>query len=67
MGCHLPTGLGHPENSRLPGTTASYLLRQLADFRSGARRGEAAGAMVTIAKGMDEEEDRPPPSAIFPA
>src|SRR3984885_13266621 len=25
MGCHLATGHGHPENSRLPGTTASYL------------------------------------------
>ena len=56
MGCHLATGHGHPENSRLPGTTTSYLVRQLADFRSGARRGEGAGAMITIAKGMTEDE-----------
>jgi cytochrome c553 len=56
MGCHLATGHGHPENSRLPGTTASYLVRQLADFRSGARAGAGATAMITIAKGMTEEE-----------
>jgi cytochrome c553 len=56
IGCHLPTGLGHPENSRLPGATAAYLLRQLADFRSGARLGKAGGAMVTIAKGLTEDE-----------
>ena len=56
IGCHLPTGLGHPENSRLPGSTAAYMLRQLADFRSGVRSGEAAGTMVTIAKGMTEDE-----------
>ncbi len=34
IGCHMPTGLGHPENSRLPGSTAAYLLRQLADFEA---------------------------------
>jgi hypothetical protein len=54
--CHLPTGLGHPENSRVPGGTATYLLRQLADFRSGARNGAAAGTMVVIAKGLTDEE-----------
>jgi cytochrome c553 len=56
MGCHLATGHGHPENSRLPGTTASYLARQLADFRSGARAGAGAGAMITIAKGMNDDD-----------
>ena len=56
IGCHMPTGLGHPENSRLPGSTAAYLLRQLADFRSGVRGGEAGGAMVTIAKGLTDDE-----------
>jgi len=58
MGCHLATGHGHPENSRLPGTTAGYLTRQLVDFRSGARAGAGTGAMVTIAKGMTDEEIR---------
>ncbi|HEY4407123.1 MAG TPA: cytochrome C [Xanthobacteraceae bacterium] len=57
MGCHMPTGLGHPENSRLPGSTAAYLMRQLADFRSGARSVEGGGGtMLTIAKSLTDEE-----------
>jgi cytochrome c553 len=56
MGCHLPTGLGHPENSRLPGSTAAYLMRQLADFRSGARKVEGGGTMIGLAKGLTDEE-----------
>jgi cytochrome c553 len=56
MGCHLATGHGHPENSRLPGTAASYLARQLADFRSGARSGAGTTLMVAIAKGLTEDE-----------
>jgi cytochrome c553 len=57
IGCHLTNGHGHPENSRLPGATAGYLARQLADFRSGARAGVAA-TMINIAKGMTEDEIR---------
>jgi cytochrome c553 len=53
--CHVGSGHGHPENSRLPGATATYLLRQLNDFRSGARKGHAEN-MITIAKGMSDEE-----------
>jgi cytochrome c553 len=55
-GCHLTTGHGHPENSRIPGATTAYLMRQLADFKSGARKGEGAGAMITIAKGLTDDE-----------
>lgn len=58
MGCHLATGNGHPENSRLPGTTVAYLTRQLQDFRSGARKGAGAGAMIAIAKGLSEDDIR---------
>jgi cytochrome c553 len=58
MGCHLATGHGHPENSRLPGTTVGYLTRQLADFRSGARSGAGTTLMVAIAKGLTNEEMR---------
>src|SRR5271167_120715 len=56
IGCHLPHGHGHPENSRLAGTTASYLVRQLADFKSGVRGGAGAGAMTRFAKEMTPEE-----------
>ena len=35
--CHLPNGAGRPENARLAGLPAAYILRQVADFASGAR------------------------------
>jgi cytochrome c553 len=50
ISCHLSTGIGHPENSRLAGLPAGYLARQLADFRSGARRG--AANMLTFTQAM---------------
>jgi cytochrome c553 len=58
IGCHLPHGHGHPENSRLAGTTAAYLARQLADFRSGVRGGAGASAMTKFAKEMTPDEVR---------
>jgi cytochrome c553 len=58
IGCHLPQGLGHPENSRLAGSTAAYLARQLADFKSGARGGEGAGNMTKFSKFMTDDEVR---------
>jgi hypothetical protein len=36
--CHLPNGLGRPENSSLAGLPASYIVQQVADFKSGARK-----------------------------
>jgi cytochrome c553 len=36
--CHLPSGQGRPENSSLAGLSAGYIIRQLADFKSGARK-----------------------------
>jgi cytochrome c553 len=54
--CHVANGHGHPENSRLPGGTTAYLLRQLVDMRSGARAGKAPVNMINIAKGMSDEE-----------
>jgi cytochrome c553 len=56
IGCHLPHGLGHPENSRLAGTTAAYLTRELADFKSGVRGGEGAGAMTRFAKVLTDAQ-----------
>jgi cytochrome c553 len=56
IGCHLPHGLGHPENSRLAGTTAAYLTRELADFKSGVRGGAGAGAMTRFAKDLTEAQ-----------
>lgn len=36
--CHLPNGLGRPENSSLAGLSRGYIVHQLTDFRSGARK-----------------------------
>jgi len=36
--CHLPNGAGHVESASLAGLSASYIVEQFADFRSGARR-----------------------------
>jgi cytochrome c553 len=54
ISCHLSTGIGHPENSRLAGAPAGYLARQLADFKAGARNG--AANMVILAQAMTPEE-----------
>jgi len=37
--CHSPRGQGRPENAALAGLPTRYILRQLEDLRSGARRG----------------------------
>ena len=53
--CHLGLGLGHPESANLAGVSAAYIMRQLADFKNGARFGEA---MPEIAKGLSDEDAR---------
>ncbi len=54
ISCHLSTGQGHPENSRIAGLPAAYLARQLHEFKSGARKG--AANMLTFSKAMTEAE-----------
>jgi cytochrome c553 len=36
--CHLPGGQGRPENASLAGLPAAYIIQQVADIKSGARR-----------------------------
>jgi len=36
--CHLPNGIGKPENAALAGLPVGYFRQQIADFKSGARR-----------------------------
>jgi len=52
--CHLTSGMGHPESAILAGFTANYILRQLAEMKSGARR--SGGLMDVIAKALSDEE-----------
>jgi cytochrome c553 len=42
--CHTPSGQGRPENASLAGLPAAYIIRQVADMNSGARRSGAPGS-----------------------
>ena len=53
--CHLGSGLGHPESANLAGMSATYIMRQLTDFKNGARFGEA---MPDIAKELTNDDAR---------
>src|SRR5580700_7213069 len=59
--CHRAEGTGGPENASLAGLPASYIVQQIADYKSGARK--FAGpqrspslVMTAIAKAATEEE-----------
>src|SRR6266850_186802 len=54
--CHLMSGEGHPESAGLTGFTAEYIIRQMADFKSGVRKD--AARMNGIAKEQSDEEIR---------
>ena len=61
--CHYPNGQGRPENASLSGQPVAYLVQQMADFRSGARRSaepkmRPPAFMAEIAKAATIEEDR---------
>jgi cytochrome c553 len=52
--CHLMSGEGHPESAGMTGFTATYIVRQMEDFKSGARID--AARMNAIAKALSDEE-----------
>jgi cytochrome c553 len=54
--CHLPTGTGHDESAYVAALPASYFIRQMADYKSGARKG--SGTMTGIGKVITDEEVR---------
>ena len=54
--CHLPTGTGHDESAYIAGLPAAYFVRQMADFKSGTRKG--FGKMPEIAQALSDEEVR---------
>ena len=61
--CHLPNGLGRPENSSLAGLPAEYIVQQVADFRSGVRRSSEPASlpinfMIAVAKAATEADVR---------
>lgn len=63
--CHLMSGLGHPESGNLAGLPPEYFLRQMADFKTGARKdppeftaSARAARMNGIAKVISEDDAR---------
>ena len=63
--CHLMSGHGHPESATLAGLPVAYLMRQMQDFKSGARKdpmvyepSQRAARMNGIAKGLPDEDMR---------
>ncbi len=61
--CHLPNGLGRPENSSLAGLPAEYMVQQVADFRSGARKSSEPASlpvnlMIAVAKAVTDADLR---------
>ena len=45
--CHRADGPGGPENARLAGLPAQYIVQQMADFKSGARNNSSSQRMPT--------------------
>jgi len=61
--CHLPNGLGRPENASLAGLPPEYIIQQVADFKSGARKSSEPNSlpvnlMVAVAKAATEDDAR---------
>jgi cytochrome c553 len=56
--CHLPTGAGHPESSGLAGLPAGYIIRQMADFKNGRRKGVRSGNMIAFATAISDDDTR---------
>lgn len=54
--CHLTNGAGHPESAGVAGLPVGYILRQMAEFKSGARKGMRAPIMVQIASALTDDE-----------
>ncbi|HEY2574278.1 MAG TPA: c-type cytochrome [Verrucomicrobiaceae bacterium] len=52
--CHLMTGSGHPESANVAGLPLPYILRQLGDFKSGARKDTSR--MNDIAQALTDDE-----------
>jgi cytochrome c553 len=59
--CHYPNGRGRPENASLAGLPASYIIQQMADFKSGVRKSSEPrmgppALMAQLAKNVTDAE-----------
>jgi cytochrome c553 len=58
VGCHLPNGVGYQRYPRLAGQRQTYILQQLAEFKSGARTNDRAHVMRALAGRLTDEESK---------
>lgn len=61
--CHLPNGLGRPENATLAGLPVAYITQQLADFKNGLRKSSVpqhlpTNLMIGVAKQCNADQVR---------
>jgi cytochrome c553 len=59
--CHRADGSGGPENAKVAGLPADYIVQQMQDFKSGARKTSVSGRlppdlMTTTSKGITDAE-----------
>ncbi len=59
--CHLPNGQGRPENASVTGLPEAYIVQQMADFKSGLRKGSdpemvSVTNMVKLSKSISAED-----------
>jgi cytochrome c553 len=59
--CHYPNGKGRQENAGVAGLPTAYFIQQMNDFRNGSRKSAESrktntNLMITIAKGMTDDE-----------
>ena len=59
--CHRADGSGGPENANLAGLPTDYIVQQLADFRSGARKSSVpqrlpVSLMLSVARALSDDE-----------
>jgi cytochrome c553 len=59
--CHLPNGQGRPENASVTGLSAEYIVQQMADFKSGLRKGSdpdmlSVTNMVKLSQSISDED-----------
>jgi cytochrome c553 len=46
--CHLPNGVGKPENARVAGLPVAYIKQQVAEFATGARKSSVQGLLPHV-------------------
>ncbi len=56
--CHLTSGDGHPESSGVAGLPLNYLIRTMADFKNGHRKGGRSGNMIAFAQAISDADIR---------